>query len=212
MLDEKTIKILLPGNSKATEWQDVINEVLPKYKIDSKLRLAAFFSQTGHESNSFQVLTENLNYSQSALRRVFKKYFPTDEKALDYARQPEKIANLVYANRMGNGPEDSGDGWHYRGRGCLQVTGKNNYFKFAHDMLTDPMYVISCPDNVATDKEIALKSAVWYWNNNGLNEYADSGDFMSLSKVINIGNARSAAIPNGMEDRQTRYYNIIKVL
>lgn len=212
MIDKDLIKVLLPKNPDAALWLDPVNRVLPQYKIDTELRIAAFFAQCGHESNSFQALTENLNYSASSLYRVFRKYFKTEEEALAYEKQPERIANRVYADRMGNGPEESGDGWRYRGRGCIQCTGKNNYFTFAQEMLDDPLYVISHPDNVAADKEIALKSAVWYWQKNNLNRFADSGEFLKLSKAINIGNPNSDATPHGLEDRQNRYYNAMKVL
>lgn len=212
MIDKDLIKVLLPKNTHANEWLDPINRVLPLYKIDTELRIAAFFAQCGHESNSFQILSENLNYSASSLNKVFRKYFKTEEEALAYERQPERIANKVYANRMGNGSEESGEGWRYRGRGCIQCTGRNNYFTFAQEMLLDPLYIIAHPDNVAEDKEIALKSAVWYWQKNNLNQFADSGEFLKLSKAINIGNPNSDATPHGLEDRQNRYYNIITFL
>lgn len=161
-----------------------LEHVLPKYGIaDSKTRLAHFFSQVLHESGCMHFDMENLNYSAKALRAVFGKYFRTDEDAERYARQPEKIANRVYANRMGNGSEASGDGWKYRGRGLIQLTGKTNYQAFA-EWINDAR-VVDEPDLVAT--EYAVHSAVFYWDRNGLNKVADRDDVVLLTRKINGG-------------------------
>ncbi len=161
-----------------------LEEVLPKYGIaDSKLRLAHFFSQVLHESGSMKYDMENLNYSAKALRAVFGKYFKTKREAEAYARQPEKIANRVYAKRMGNGSEASGDGWRYRGRGLIQLTGKNNYQAFA--AWIEDERVLEDPDLVAT--EYAVQSAVFYWDRHKLNKIADRDDVERLTKRINGG-------------------------
>ena len=161
-----------------------LEATLPRYGIaDSRLRLAHFFSQVLHESGLMRFDTENLNYSAKALRAVFGKYFKTDADADAYARQPQKIASRVYANRMGNGSEASGDGWRYRGRGLIQLTGKDNYKAFAQWVEDDR--ALNEPDIVATD--YAVHSAVYYWDRNNLNAIADKDDVVRLTKRINGG-------------------------
>lgn len=168
----------------AEQYIDQLEEVLPKYGIaGSKTRLAHFFAQILHESGSMRFDMENLNYSAKALRSVFGKYFKTQEEAEKYARKPEKIANRVYANRMGNGDEASGDGWKYRGRGLIQLTGKNNYEAFAKWVGDDR--IMDDPDLVAS--EYAVHSAVFYWDRNNLNAVADTDDVVALTKRINGG-------------------------
>ena len=183
---------LFPNCKDPEGWVDAMNEVFPKYEINTNRRVAAFIAQCGHESGGWRTFSENLNYSAKALDAVFGKYFVRAGRDADnYARQPEKIANVVYANRMDNGDAASGDGWRYRGRGPIQLTGKANYSKFASDMDVD---VVNNPDTVSEDKEVALMSAIWYWNSNNLNRYADSGDIKTLTKRINGGYI-------GLEDR-----------
>ena len=183
---------LFPRCSDPDGWVDAMNEVFPKYEINTNRRVAAFLAQCGHESGGWRTFSENLNYSAKALDAVFGKYFKrAGRDAEDYARQPEKIANVVYANRMDNGDTASGDGWRYRGRGPIQLTGKHNYAKFSDDMDVD---AVNNPDMVSEDKEVALLSAIWYWNSNKLNRYADSGDIKTLTKRINGGYI-------GLEDR-----------
>ena len=183
---------LFPRCSDPDGWVDAMNEVFPKYEINTNRRVAAFLAQFGHESGGWRTFSENLNYSAKALDAVFGKYFKrAGRDAEDYARQPEKIANVVYANRMDNGDTASGDGWRYRGRGPIQLTGKHNYAKFSDDMDVD---AVNNPDMVSEDKEVALMSAIWYWNSNKLNRYADSGDIKTLTKRINGGYI-------GLEDR-----------
>ena len=183
---------LFPNCKDPEGWVDAMNEVFPKYEINTNRRVAAFIAQCGHESGGWRAFSENLNYSAKALDAVFGKYFVrAGRDAEDYARKPEKIANVVYANRMDNGDAASGDGWRYRGRGPIQLTGKANYSKFASDMDVD---VVNNPDTVSEDKEVALMSAIWYWNSNNLNRYADSGDIKTLTKRINGGYI-------GLEDR-----------
>lgn len=172
------------SESDAEQYIHDLEDVLPRYGIaDSKVRLAHFFSQVLHESGFMHYDMENLNYSSTALRNVFGKYFPTREMADAYARNPEKIANRVYANRMGNGSESSGDGWKYRGRGLIQLTGKTNYRAFAAWMSDER--IVDDPDLVAS--EYAVHSAVFYWDKNNLNRIADRDDVEALTKRINGG-------------------------
>jgi|SanBayMetagenome_1026888.scaffolds.fasta_scaffold18004_2 putative chitinase len=166
------------------------------YKL-SPVRAAHFFAQTAHETGGFKAFAENLNYSAKGLRGIFGKYFPTDAIAAQYERKPEKIANRVYASRMGNGPEASGDGWRYRGRGALQLTGKDNYKAFA-DYCKRPD-VMSNPDIVAT--ELAFESAMFFFERNKLWAICDQGvtdaAILSLTKKINGGT-------HGLQDRSDK--------
>ena len=156
--------------------------LLNSYGINTPLRLAHFFAQIHHESN-LKPVAENLNYSSSSLRRVFRKYFPTIEMAIEYARQPEKIANRVYANRMLNGNEESGDGWKYRGRGFIQITGKANYIMLSKDTRID---YLNNPDLLLTEPD-SMISALWFWNKNNLNRYADDDNIRTITRRINGG-------------------------
>jgi predicted chitinase len=172
------------SSSDAEQYIDDLVATLPKHGIaDSKVRLAHFFSQVLHESGCMRYDMENLNYSAKALRAVFGKYFKTKDQAENYARQPERIANRVYASRMGNGSESSGDGWKYRGRGLIQLTGKNNYRAFSK--WTGDERILDDPDLVAS--EYAVHSAVFFWDKNNLNKIADKDDVLRLTKRINGG-------------------------
>lgn len=160
----------------------------------STAQAAHFFGQCAHESGGFKVFSENLNYSADGLSKIFKKYFPSVAAAQPYARKPEKIANKVYANRMGNGPESSGDGWKFRGRGPIQLTGKDNYTAFSQaigrpDVLTNP-------DIVAT--ELAFESALWFFNKNNLFAIADKG---VTDAVIGQITRRVNGGTHGLDDR-----------
>lgn len=177
-----------------------------KYYNLSPVRAAHFFAQTGHESGEFKAFSENLNYSAKGLRGVFGKYFPTDAIAAQYERQPEKIANRVYANRMGNGDEASGDGWKYRGRGALQLTGKSNYQAYA--TACNKPEVMTNPDLIATD--LAFESAMFFFEKNKLWVICDQGvndaSILSLTKKINGGTL-------GLDDRKAKtlkYYAWVK--
>jgi putative chitinase len=182
LLTEDQVKQIIPLNKKYKEWTSIFNEILPKYDINTKARMVMFFAQCNHESNQFTVLKENLNYSQQALTTIFKKYFSI-ATAVDYARKPEKIANRVYANRMGNGDEKSGDGYKYRGRGAIQLTGKINYSAFAKYIgKTLEETVKYCETNAG-----ALESACFFWNQNQLNAFADVEDIEGATKRINGG-------------------------
>ena len=182
-----------------------IPETAAKFKIDTPLKLTHFLAQCGHESGGWTVFEENLNYSAQGLNKTFKKYFPTLESAQPYAKKPEMIANKIYANRMGNGGPESGDGWKYRGRGPIQLTGHDNYLAFAKDMFEDWQNLFENPDWVTADKDFALMSAIWFWNKNKLNVQADSGDIKLMTKKINGGYI-------GLEDRIKHYNEAIHLL
>ena len=164
----------------------MIPEVAKTFQIDSALRLAHFLAQCGHESGGFRVTSENLNYSAKGLMGIFKKYFPTEAIANQYQRNPQKIANKVYANRMANGSEASGDGYKFRGRGYIQLTGRDNYTLFGKAIGED---IASNPDSVSG--KYALLSAAWFWSKNGLNKLADGGAgdavVTSITKRVNGG-------------------------
>lgn len=195
---------LLPGNPHVDHWFEALSQLLPDYEIDTPQRVAAFVAQCAHESGGFKVLKENLNYRAVTLRKIFPKYFPTDDLANQYANLPNKqeaIANKVYANRMGNGDEASGDGYRYCGRGLIQLTGKNNYTSFAESIETP---VEDIPEFLGTF-EGAVQSACWFWESNNLNQWADKGDILTLTKRINGGTI-------GLEDRIKHYEHALHVL
>jgi putative chitinase len=174
------------------------------FQINTPIRLAHFIAQCAHESGKFTVTQENLNYSAKSLTRVFNKYFPTEASAVDYARKPQKIANKVYANRMGNGSEVSGDGYKFRGRGYIQLTGKANYTLFGKSIGED---VCANPDLVSS--KYALLSAAWFWSKNGLNTIADGGAadsvVTSITKRVNGGTI-------GLADRIAHFKEYYKLL
>jgi putative chitinase len=175
----------------AKPYVPLFTDIVDKYEINTPLRKAHFLAQITHESGGFKYTKENLNYSGKALYSVFRKYFPTLDSTTNYARKPEKIANKVYANRMGNGNESSGEGWKYRGRGVIQLTGKSNYEAFSKTANQD---FVTNPDLVATP-EWALASACWFWKQRKINQYADADDIHMVTKRINGGF-------NGLEHRQ----------
>jgi putative chitinase len=195
------LKSIIGKNQYADHWYDAICKICPDYQIDTPQRLAAFLAQCAHESGGFVFLKENLNYKAASLRKVFPKYFPDDAIAAAYANKGEMIANRVYGNRMGNGDEASGDGFRYCGRGLIQLTGKNNYESFA-DSIETPVEEI--PEYLATF-EGAVQSACWFWETNNLNQWADKGDILTLTKRINGGTI-------GLEDRKKHYEHALHVL
>ena len=205
MLTAEQFNQLFPRAQDPQGWVDSMNNVFPNYELDSPKRIAAFLAQCGHESGGWTVFEENLNYSAKGLMGIFKKYFPDEATATAYQRQPEKIANKVYANRMGNGPESSGDGWKYRGRGPIQLTGKDNYRAFAKEMFDDWENLFNNPDWVNADRDFALMSAIWFWNKNKLNREADAGDIKTMTRKINGGYI-------GLEDRIHHYEEAIHLL
>jgi len=180
-----------------------IPEVMTKFKIDTAVKLSHFLAQCGHESGGFKVVNENLNYGAKGLLTIFKKYFPTEEKAKLYERKPEKIANLVYGGRMGNGAEPTGEGYKYRGRGYIQLTGKANYTEF-DKVVTEN--IVENPDLVAT--KYPLLSAAWFFHKNCLGKCTDASDasVLAVTKCVNGGTI-------GLPDRQKHfkeYYNLLK--
>ena len=197
---EKLSKII-PNNPHIDYWFNALSMILPDYDINTIPRVSAFLAQTAHESGGYKFLKENLNYRAVTLRKVFPKYFPTDDLANKYAQKPEMIANRVYGGRMGNGPEATGDGYRYCGRGLIQLTGKSNYMKFAESIETP---IEEIPEYLATF-EGAIQSACWFWEENNLNQWADKGDILTLTKRINGGTI-------GLEDRKKHYAHALDVL
>ena len=195
------LKQLLPKNPYVDHWHHALSQLLPDYDINTPQRIAAFIAQCSHESGGFVALKENLNYRAVTLRKIFPKYFPTDDLANAFAGKPEMIANRVYASRMGNGDEASGDGYRYCGRGLIQLTGKSNYQAFADSL---EMNVEDVPDYLSTF-EGAAQSACWFWENNNLNQWADKGDILTLTKRINGGTI-------GLEDRIQHYNHAMQIL
>ena len=182
-LTEEQVGSIVPRCKQETEITEALNHFLPSYEIDTKERVAAFFSQCAVESEEFTVFMENLNYSAKALTLTWPKRFPSIEKANQYARNPEKIANYVYANRMGNGGEQSGDGWKFRGRGVIQVTGHDNYEDFAQHVGMSIDDVVDYMETI----EGAIESACYYWQSNNINEPADAGDIEEVTRRVNKG-------------------------
>jgi len=186
--------------SKVLELSVKYRTILNRANINTPLRLSHFFAQISHESN-LKPINENLNYSASGLIKVFPKYFPTTELVNRYARKPEMIANRVYANRMGNGNENSGDGWKYRGRGFIQITGKNNYRALSNHFKVD---YLNNPDLLLQEAN-AMLSAIWYWNTNNLNKFADKDNIDAVSDIINIGRLTSRfGDAKGFQDRKSK--------
>jgi putative chitinase len=177
-------------NPYIDHWHEALDQLLDDYEINTPLRVAHFVAQCAHESGNFVFIKENLNYKAASLRKVFPKYFPTDALAAEYANKGERIANRVYANRMGNGPEESGDGFRYCGRGLIQLTGKDNYTFFAGSL---GIAVEEAAEYLATF-EGAAQSACFFWEQNKLNRFADANDTKGLTRAINGGYI-------GLEDR-----------
>jgi putative chitinase len=182
-----------------------IPDTAAKFELNTPLRLAHFLAQAGHESGGFKAVNENLNYGAKGLLGIFKKYFPTEQKVLLYERKPEKIANLVYGGRMGNGPEISGEGYKFRGRGYIQLTGKDNYKAF--DAVV-PENIIETPDLVAT--KYPLMSAAWFFHKNGLHKIADEGTTDEVvTKVTKRVNGGTIGLPDRIKHFK-EYYNLLK--
>ena len=185
----KTKKAVLEG------YVEPLNTVAEYYEMTANpARLAGFLAQTAHESGGFNFIKENLNYSKEGLRKIFPKYFPTDELAQQYASRQRQMCIRDSANRMGNGPEESGDGYRFCGRGLIQLTGRQNYTKLANDLgisVEETAKYLETPNG-------AVSSAGWFWDNNNLNQYCDKGDFITLTKRINGGTI-------GLADRQHHF-------
>ena len=209
MLTLKQFKEFAPHTKYAENWHDALfgkqtelggHSLLEDYDINTPKRIAYFMAQCHHESGGFVFVSENLNYKASGLVKVFPKYFD-ENTAKAYEKQPQKIANRVYANRMGNGDEASGEGFKYAGKGIIQLTGKDNYTRFAQSL------EISVEDAAEYMKtfEGAGQSACWFWETNNLNKFADAGDLKTMTRVINGGF-------KGMEDRELQFARISKLL
>jgi putative chitinase len=210
MVTIQQFRAIAPNTKYAQQWWDALfgpqaelngGSLLADYEINTPKRIAAFLAQCAHESGGFIFLTENLNYKAAGLRRVFPKYFPDDATALKYEKRPDAIASRVYANRMGNGPEESGEGAKFKGRGLIQVTGKDNYFWFASSLQITPEEAAEYMQTF----EGAAQSACWFWETNNLNKLADAGDIETMTKRINGGTI-------GLEDRKKHYAHALHVL
>jgi putative chitinase len=182
----------------------MIPDTAAKFQIDTPLRLAHFLAQCGHESGGFRLTKENLNYSAKGLNGTFKKYFPTLESAIPYERKPDKIANKVYGGRMGNGPESSGEGAKFCGRGYIQLTGKENYTAFGKSINED---ILSNPDKVASN--YALLSAAWFFSKNGLHKIADEGSSdIVVTKITKRVNGGTIGLPDRIKHFK-EYYSLL---
>jgi putative chitinase len=202
LLTKEKIVNLLHGNPEAEAWAEAAMEILPKYEITTANRIAGFFAQVGHESSGLKTLEENLFYRAETLDKIFPKYFKNaGRNAAEYAKQPEKIANIVYASRMGNGDTASGDGYKFRGRGAIQLTGRENYTNFGKTIGLTAEQVI---DYVQTKKG-ALESACWYWKSRNLNAACDASDIVKMTKLVNGGTI-------GLEDRRKHYNEALAIL
>ncbi len=207
LLTVDQLRVMIPTNKEVEEWCAALNEMLPKYGITTDKRIAGFISQCAHESADFKILQENLNYKEATLLKVFPRYFgPGKENAAEYAGKPEKIANYVYmdkhrskAGALGNVKD--GDGWLFSGKGLKQVTGRANTTAFGK---TVGMTAEEAAAYLLTKKG-ALESALWFWGSRNLNDVADTGDVVKLTKIINGGDI-------GLADRQARYAKAMAAL
>lgn len=202
MLTIAAIQAALPAASTRSveKFADPLIKACAEFGINTPLRIAAFLAQVAHESGNFRYVAENLNYSEQGLRAVFGRYF-ADGEAASFARRPEAIANRVYSNRLGNGDEASGDGWRYRGRGLIQITGRSNYGACGRGLGLD---LIAHPDLLEQPTD-AARSAAWFWRERDLNRLADDGDLETITRRINGG-------LNGFADRKNHYAHALQAL
>lgn len=203
--EQQLLQVLPKARTVAGIFLPAINRAMLRWNINSRLRAAAFLAQIGHESGQLRVLVENLNYSADALVRTWPSRF-TAQTAPAYARNPEKIANRVYGGRMGNGPESSGDGWRYRGRGLIQLTGRDNYRAGGAGLglpLEDQPELLDRSDHAA-------QSAAWWWAKHDLNELADARRIQDIGSIINTG--QPGRVPKGAAERLALYYLALRVL
>lgn len=192
-ISNEKLKLVMPSASAEdiALFQPAFQKECNDAQIDTPLRFAHFIAQIAHESGALRARVENLNYSAKGLRGVFGRYFTTDEMAEQYARKPEAIANIVYANRLGNGATETGEGWKYRGRGLIQLTGKDNYRACGSAIQQD---LVGNPDLISQDPAISVAVAIWFWNRNQLSALADQDDLKGITRRINGG-------LNGLDDR-----------
>ena len=174
-------------------------ELMPQYGIDTPLRQRHFLAQLLHESGGFRAVRENMNYSGEGLWRTFPRHFANKAEAMTFARQPERIANRVYANRIGNGNEASGDGWRFIGRGLIQVTGRANYTDVSRALFGDDRLLMN--PELLEQPRYAVESACWWWQNRNLNRHADNNDISAVTRVVNGG-------LNGLQDRKKYFENL----
>lgn len=197
------LKQLIPNAAGGVQgWYDGLTDALPQYEIITVPRVAAFIAQCAHESGGFRMMEENLNYKAATLTKLWPQRYPPGI-AEQYAGKAEAIANKSYGGRMGNGPEASGDGWKYRGRGILQLTGRSNYTECSMFLFNDNTLADN-PD-ILLDPYYATHSACWFWNKNKLNQFADSNDILTMTKKINGGTI-------GLQDRIKHYNHAMEVL
>lgn len=215
MLNADSLKAVFPKCSDPATWADSLNTALPKFGIDTRDRMASFLAQTGYESSQFNHLVENLNYSTvGRLMRVWPKRFPTEASAEPYVNNPQKLADFVYANRLGNGDVQSDDGYRFRGRGIIQLTGRSNYLAASNALkaeLAPGADLVAQPDLLA-DPKYACLSAAWFWQSRGLNELADDRtddndleDFTEITRRVNGGTT-------GVNDRFALYKQVLAAL
>lgn len=204
MLTIDQLSSMIPSNKEPEKWLPHLEELLPKYNINTRNRVAGFISQCAHESRDFTTFHENMNYTWKALRRVFSRYFPTDAEAQKYHRKPQEIANIVYddANRINKlGNTEPGDGWRFRGRGLIQLTGRYNFERFGRSIGKTAEEAVE----YASTERGAIETACWFWNEHNLNRFADNDDIRGMSRAINGGT-------HGLKDRTTRYENAKRIL
>ena len=201
-LTKDQLSQLIPKNPYLDHWFHALEQLLPDYEINTPKRMAAFLAQCAHESGNFIATKENLNYRPETLVKLFSKYFdlPTAQQYCSLPNKQEAIANKIYANRMGNGNEASGDGYRYCGRGLIQVTGKSNYTDFADSLQISPEDAAEYMQTF----EGAAQSACWFWETRKLNDYADRGDIKGMTKIINGGYI-------GLEDRISHFEHALHI-
>jgi putative chitinase len=216
MLITATQLLAAVPRANVAEWLGPVTDAMSEFEIDTPSRIAAFLAQCGHESADFTRLVENLNYSAEGLAATWPSRYSSTGRAggkpnalaLRLHRKPEAIANNVYADRLGNGNEASGDGWRYRGRGLIQLTGRANVAAASQalnvDYLSNPDWLV-IPVNAA-------RSSAWWWHANRVNSVADAGDWLGVSRAVNLGNPRSTATPVGLDDRNARTYAALEAL
>jgi putative chitinase len=196
---EKFSRIVI--NSESEEWFDALYFILPEYKINTPERVAGFLAQTGHESSDFTDIEENLKYSAQGLRKTFPRRFASVVAAKPFAKNPQLTANKIYGGRMGNGPEE---GWKFRGRGPIQITGKSNYIQCSKFLFKD-LRLVNDPDLILTSKEICIRSACWFWSFRNINKTCDKNDVVKMTKLINGGTI-------GLADRKVRFTKALFIL
>ena len=204
MLTPDQFQSVFPNATDPEGWCAALEQSLPEYGIDTPKRIAAFVSQCGVETGGWRWFEENMNYSAQRMMQVWPRVFNA-ELAQKCHRKPQLVANYAYANRMGNGGPDTGDGWKFRGRGPIHLTGRKNYTAFATDTFDNPDEILDNPDLVAQDKEIALKSALWFWDINDLNALADTKQITKLSRRVNGGD-------NGLQERIALFNKLYSLL